>query len=45
MSLQVMAQDFGVTVKEMREILLKTLYPVSVPPPPPPVVSQDEDGS
>lgn len=29
--LQVMAQDFGKTVEEMREILLATLYPVAAP--------------
>jgi capsid protein len=30
--LQAMAEDYGVTVDEMREILLKTHYPVAVPP-------------
>lgn len=39
--LQVMAQDFGKTVEEMREILLKTLYPTAVPPPPPPTPLPD----
>lgn len=43
--LQVMASDFGVTVAEMRETLLKTLYPAAVPPPPPPVPEAGRDAS
>jgi len=38
--LQVMAEDYGVTTEEMRETLLKTLYPAAVPPPPPPAPAQ-----
>jgi capsid protein len=40
--LQAMAEDYGVTVDEMREILLKTHYPAAAPPPPPaPTAPQD----